>query len=310
LEILVVVSIMTLSVFLMAPEFTEHSDDQRTQQTQATMGEIRKAILGTPSPRLGEALGLAGYLPDMGAMPNLIDGQPVGLWRSDLNGDGVDDLLPHHIHYASYSTTRASDGGAGYGIALGWRGPYLKSPEGDALKDAWGNPIQFQYKGHDFVIRSLGADGRPGGQGNAGDMVITIRDRDYLTSVAGYVSPNVIYKSKDDLESVGKSLVRQSTGTPPVKVRIYYRPNPHYEGVYQTIWKIAEGGLLAKEVPADADGYFCFHGENRIPIGAARMLVVVQGGLKAEGAEFEIFHPYKIAVRPEITWLGRMGSIP
>jgi general secretion pathway protein G len=52
-----------------------------------------------------------------------------------------------------------------------WNGPYAK---GDVLKDPWGNPYVYrapsQRAGYAFDIVSLGADGKPGGTGEAADV--------------------------------------------------------------------------------------------------------------------------------------------
>ena len=47
----------------------------------------------------------------------------------------------------------------------GWSGPYLKSRK--MLNDPWGNPINYAYdpQTKTFLIKSLGADGKPGGRG-------------------------------------------------------------------------------------------------------------------------------------------------
>jgi general secretion pathway protein G len=51
-----------------------------------------------------------------------------------------------------------------------WKGPYLD----DAVPlDPWGQPYQYQVPGDEgrpFSITSLGADGRPGGEGNDADI--------------------------------------------------------------------------------------------------------------------------------------------
>ena len=51
-----------------------------------------------------------------------------------------------------------------------WRGPYLDNA--DALSDPWGNPYQYRYPGEhrDFDLWSMGADGQPGGDGDAADI--------------------------------------------------------------------------------------------------------------------------------------------
>ena len=50
-----------------------------------------------------------------------------------------------------------------------WNGPYARSSD---LKDQWGNPYVYTVPGHEgrpFDLTTLGADGKPGGEG---------RDRD------------------------------------------------------------------------------------------------------------------------------------
>ena len=58
------------------------------------------------------------------------------------------------------------------GVA-GWNGPYIKDPSG--LNDPWGRPYDYrspsQRPGHPFDISTLGADGRPGGDGEDADIV-------------------------------------------------------------------------------------------------------------------------------------------
>ena len=47
----------------------------------------------------------------------------------------------------------------------GWTGPYLRDAR--ALSDPWGRPIVYlpQADGAGFAVKSLGADGKPGGSG-------------------------------------------------------------------------------------------------------------------------------------------------
>ncbi|MDQ2702913.1 MAG: type II secretion system major pseudopilin GspG [Pseudomonadota bacterium] len=51
-----------------------------------------------------------------------------------------------------------------------WRGPYLDEAVPD---DPWGNPYVYDMPGKDgmpFALYSLGADGKPGGEGNDADV--------------------------------------------------------------------------------------------------------------------------------------------
>jgi general secretion pathway protein G len=55
-------------------------------------------------------------------------------------------------------------------VPKGWQGPYLTKP---VPSDPWDNPYEYQAPGpHDlpFGIRSFGADGAEGGEGNDSDI--------------------------------------------------------------------------------------------------------------------------------------------
>lgn len=54
--------------------------------------------------------------------------------------------------------------------AANWKGPYLQARS--VPKDPWGRPYQYASPGQhgDFDISSLGADGKPGGEGEAADV--------------------------------------------------------------------------------------------------------------------------------------------
>jgi general secretion pathway protein G len=55
--------------------------------------------------------------------------------------------------------------------ARNWKGPYATK---DIPNDPWGNPYEYSYPGatgtESFALRSLGADGQPGGEGDAADI--------------------------------------------------------------------------------------------------------------------------------------------
>jgi len=56
------------------------------------------------------------------------------------------------------------------GVDDRWDGPYLKK---DIPLDPWGNPYSYKYPGEhgDYDIVSMGADGKPGGDGEDADIV-------------------------------------------------------------------------------------------------------------------------------------------
>ena len=86
---------------------------------------------------------------------------------------GILDL--YRLDVGSYPTTEqgltsliASPNGI-----TGWDGPYLKDPTG--IRDPWGKPFEYrspsQRVGRPFDIVSLGADGKPGGEGEDADIL-------------------------------------------------------------------------------------------------------------------------------------------
>ncbi len=73
--------------------------------------------------------------------------------KQDIQGIGLDALV-----------TKPS----GQPEAPNWKGPYLDR----VAKDPWGRPYQYAHPGQhgDIDISSYGADGKPGGDGEAADI--------------------------------------------------------------------------------------------------------------------------------------------
>jgi general secretion pathway protein G len=86
---------------------------------------------------------------------------------------GILDL--YRLDVGSYPTT--SQGLAALsdnaGNVAGWNGPYIKDASG--IIDPWGRPFQYHSPSdrpaHPFDIISLGADGKPGGDGEDADII-------------------------------------------------------------------------------------------------------------------------------------------
>ena len=87
-------------------------------------------------------LAITTYYLDCGTYPSAEQGLDA-LWQKPSGGAGVD----------------------------GWSGPYLMKPVPD---DPWGNAYEYSVPGESglpFGIRCLGADGAPGGESTAADIV-------------------------------------------------------------------------------------------------------------------------------------------
>ena len=56
--------------------------------------------------------------------------------------------------------------------ALGWTGPYIRDAK--SVSDPWGRPLLYQseLEARTYVVRTLGADGKPGGRGADADLQI------------------------------------------------------------------------------------------------------------------------------------------
>lgn len=86
---------------------------------------------------------------------------------------GVLDL--YRLDVGDYPSTAQGLAGLNENSAnvAGWNGPYLKDAGG--INDPWGHPFQYRYPSqrpnHSFDIISLGADDKPGGEGENADIM-------------------------------------------------------------------------------------------------------------------------------------------
>jgi general secretion pathway protein G len=81
-------------------------------------------------------------------------------------------LMTYRIDNGKYPTTEEGLDALQHqpSDAPNWKGPYSMK---DIPLDPWGNPYVYQSPGpdgEDFLITSYGADGQPGGTGNAADI--------------------------------------------------------------------------------------------------------------------------------------------
>lgn len=274
LELLSVCVIMAVAVFTMAPVFSGRADQEHFNQTLETLEEIETALTGRETGLSAGSMPVAGYVPDMGALPGLydvlgtpdnpLDDQPAGLWTMDPDMDGVDDLVGYTMFIDDYPDEHSIDAsgkaqGATAALSLGWRGPYVEMPRDGVLRDDWGHPVVFQPdtpKAGDLTVKSLGADGIAGGSGHNKDIEVIIRKSRYLTDVAGYVSP----ASFDDHSKV-EILLFYAPPDPPYTPEMDKVPQP----------KIKE--LKSQSTGVNEDGYFLF--EN-VPVGRERILKITE----------------------------------
>jgi hypothetical protein len=166
LVVLLIIGIMGT----VAATLFDSSDDDARLITQEVMETVKKAILGSHDGPLFIGHAVSGYVQDMGNLPPLNEnGQPDTLW---LQGQ-----LP-----SGYYNEKKR-------IWAGWNGPYLDPPESGYLTDGWGNGLLFEKRGKDMIITSSGADRKLGGTGSGEDLVMKIRESDYMAPIGGRFSP-------------------------------------------------------------------------------------------------------------------------
>lgn len=289
-ELLAVICIMALCVFMALGPLKNRSDKERAEQTMTILAEIRTALLGQELP--GEPLTRDnGYIPDMGELPELIGGQPWGLWTPDTDSDGEDDLLrrmqfvdeAHELNYGF-----ASQFSPLY-IWTGWRGPYIGVPKDGVLRDGWGNALIFQADTPtegDLTVTSPGANGIVSTQdsGTDSDIVMVVRRSEYAAPVAGIIIPSGI-NSENSLADV--------------EVRLYYAapgPKETHIRVTDLVSMEPRNGTITE------DGYFLFTG---VPVGTDRLLEISQPLPPPNSTKKNLTY-LRFEALPTLNWLGRL----
>ncbi len=296
MELLVVMVVILFCVTIASGPLQDRTGQARVEQTMAAMAEIKDAILGRPLK--GEpALRDVGYLPDMGSLPDLIDGQPKGLWTADTDNDGSDDLLRRCLFMDEGHVPEGLgiDDSPLY-IRMGWRGPYISVPRDGVLRDGWGNQLVFatdEPETGDLTIISPGANGivSENDAGPDGDIKLILSKSQLMVPVSGVIIPSGIYDDSN-LADVG--------------VRIYYAaPKPDEPHANITDLVYLELAAQAVNTVITENGYFLFQD---VPVGPGRLLEISQPVPKDTPSNKTAFARTYIhfEVMPTLNFLGRI----
>ncbi len=138
IEVIVVIAVLSILASMAVPLAAKVIDQSRTEATRKQMEEIHKLIVGDP------ALGTAGYVGDMGRLPQSPPAQPLRLLNEQLGQRNPTLQL--------------------LGVRMGWWGPYVNSGFSQQAyrNDAWGTPYAYGNPGAG-QITSYGPDHNPGG---------------------------------------------------------------------------------------------------------------------------------------------------
>ena len=292
IELLVVLVIIVAGAAIASGPLLDRTGQARIEQTMAAMEEIRDAVLGRPLP--GEpALRDVGYLPDMGCLPPLTDGQPKGLWTADTDNDGSDDLLRRSLFIDEGHVAKGMGiDDACLHIRMGWRGPYISVPRDGVLRDGWGNKLIFKNDEPDtgdMTIISPGANGivsENDGHADA-DIKLVIYESGCMAPVAGMIIPSGI-NDASTLENVS--------------VRIYYAapaPDAGRKNITDLVFMVPD--IQAGNAVITQGGYFLFR---QVPAGPDRLLEISQPLPGNFGKKVRTY--IRFEVMPAFNFLGRI----
>ena len=297
LEILVIVVILAFLVSMMTSVFAKGGNQRRFDETCRQMEKIKEAILGSPGAYVATLYGkgrrsFAGYAPDMGELPSLIDGQPEALWTDDPDDDGAADFPPWEfkMHRAPACLGDRDE----WGTFMGWQGPYIEMPPGGVFKDGWGNPLVFHKDTPlpgDMTIESYGADGFDDSGEEKGfdeDVNLVIHKAEYAAPVAGYINMDrVQYEDR-------------------VKVAIYYPSNGEPVKSIITLMDMNNGRFRFQNGAAGHYGDF----DGDIPVGE-RFIIAWEDIDGDDKIEDFVTAREKVArvlfrVKPGFNWVGSL----
>ncbi|MEM6911478.1 MAG: prepilin-type N-terminal cleavage/methylation domain-containing protein [Verrucomicrobiota bacterium] len=251
IELLVVLSVIAVLSTAALRSVVGTVDQQNYDTNVEQLEEIEKAILGD-----GDT---AGFLSDLGRLPEVRDGSPVE--------DQLEELLDPTIWDADELFGVSSpDGDPDVQLATGWRGPYIDlGINQDELDDAFANPYQLLQADRSpidasdddendiAIIESFGADGADGGTIFSEDVEIVFEDTTtgqnfWRTILTVNVSP-----------PEGETLIERDNPatTESIVVRIY-GANPDFDPSDPTSQKLHTIEQVEEEISNTGDSSFSF----------------------------------------------------
>lgn len=128
-ELVIIIVILGILAAVAIPQFADMTDSSKDAATRKEMGELRRAIVGSPEVVSGGQLVAAGFEGNVGHLPNRLA-----------------DLVTRPDSVAPYDRL----------ARLGWNGPYINGSDSNYLNDAWGIP--YIYEPGARRLLSIGGD--------------------------------------------------------------------------------------------------------------------------------------------------------
>jgi prepilin-type N-terminal cleavage/methylation domain-containing protein len=224
LEMLVVIGLIGIVAMGSATLLIDDGDWKRQDETVKRWDAIRKAIIGEPNLSLNGSPYVAGYVADMGRLPNNI----TELFIQGTQPNWTEIEL-YKKTAATNCTTTPDDC---YWLSGGWRGPYLYTAGSAQYRDAWNNQdanaaedtvnfgwnVSLDGTPQEITVQSLGSDNAQNGTGYSQDFPLdpnqTMVSSNEWTLSANTVTFNINFN---------RTVTATDLGTPPydLELRIY-----------------------------------------------------------------------------------------
>lgn len=151
IELLIVLTILSVLTLVAVQSLGPLAEQAHYETTRTTLDRIEEAVMGPESLRQTDGTPIiSGFVADVGRLP-MVGADPAPGWelqelwnpelavafpyQTRLGPPVFDDLDFSHIR-----------------LACGWRGPYLRPPSADGLRDGWGKPLAYLLSGEPMTL--------------------------------------------------------------------------------------------------------------------------------------------------------------
>lgn len=290
-ELVVVLAILVLAAGTALTATGSLADQSRYENTQNGLDSLERALLGRFDSASNGGADAISFVADVGRLPRVTNTDPA-------LGVGLAEVWIHPAGVAQFEILPAR-ADPDVVLPVGWRGPYVRLGFGTAkLVDGWGRPYVLfgldgvpAMAGSDVgVIRTLGADGAPGGSGFDADTEVALMSPTQSARHLGAVPVRVRTTSETEIPVCVRLYGAREGATVFVEVADTVRPRK-WQGVTLQVSGAAKAGkdfqhtftgvtvgphAVRAYMAAPQNEDTAYSSEERSPI---RAITVVQGGI-------------------------------
>lgn len=151
IELLIVLTILSVLTLVAVQSLGPLAEQAHYETTRTTLDRIEEAVMGPENLRQTDGTPIiSGFVADVGRLP-LVGANPAPGWElQELWNPELGVAFPYQTRLGppvfdgeDFSHIR---------IACGWRGPYLRPPSADGLRDGWGKPLAYLLSGEPLTL--------------------------------------------------------------------------------------------------------------------------------------------------------------